>query len=85
MYGDRVHDSVLKSGDNESGITIHLVDLEYDHGPIVSQTKVCVSPDDSVSSLRNRIQREEHSFWIKTIERIRKGEIDLSKISFETL
>jgi phosphoribosylglycinamide formyltransferase-1 len=85
MYGDRVHDSVLKSGDKETGITIHLVDLEYDHGSIVSQTKVCVSPGDSVSSLRNRIQKEEHSFWIRTIERIRKREIDLGEISMKTL
>ena len=85
MYGDRVHDSVLKSGDNESGITIHLVDSEYDHGEIVSQTKVCVSPDDSVSSLRSRIQNKGDSLWIKTIERIRKGEIDLGAISMKAL
>ena len=85
MYGDKVHESVLKARDYESGITIHLVDSEYDHGYVVSQTKVRVSPGETVNSLRNKIQNKEHSFWISTIERIRTGEIDLDEIAVKNL
>jgi phosphoribosylglycinamide formyltransferase-1 len=40
MYGRKVHEAVLASGDTESGVTIHLVDEVYDHGKIVAQDKV---------------------------------------------
>ncbi len=51
MYGDYVHSAVLSAGDDESGITIHLVDAEYDHGPTVCQAKIPVLPRDTVDSL----------------------------------
>ena len=79
MYGDYVHSAVLNAGDKESGITIHLVDTEYDQGPTVSQIKIPVLPRDTVDSLRSRVQRKEHFFWVETIERIRTGDIDLDE------
>ena len=79
MYGDYVHSAVLNAGDKESGITIHLVDREYDQGPTVSQVKIPVLSKDTVDSLRSRVQQREHSFWVETIERIRTGDIDLDE------
>jgi len=80
MYGDRVHEAVVKDGSNESGITIHLVDEDYDNGAIVSQKIVVVDPFGGVDSVRDEIQRHEHNFWIETLNKIQKGEIDLDNV-----
>lgn len=80
MYGDLVHEEVIAQRDRQSGITIHIVDEEYDHGPVVSQVRVLVDRDDSIDSLRNRIQSREHGFWIETLNKIQSGEIDLDKL-----
>ena len=47
MYGRKVHEAVLAAGDKETGCTIHIVDAEYDHGPIVAQARVPVEPGDT--------------------------------------
>ena len=60
MYGSRVHEAVLTSGDKESGCTVHLVDAGTDTGPILLQKKVPVLPDDTAESLSERIHKEEH-------------------------
>ena len=80
MYGDLVHEEVISEGDRESGITIHVVDEEYDNGPVVAQVRVLVNTEDTIDSLRNRIQSREHDFWIDTLIKIQSGEIDLDKL-----
>ena len=62
MYGMRVHEAVLASGASETGITIHLVDGDYDRGAILAQCRVPVLPDDSPGSLAARVLAREHSF-----------------------
>lgn len=47
MYGNRVHEAVLTAGEEETGVTIHMVDEEYDHGAIVAQCLVPVMADDT--------------------------------------
>ncbi|HZL99312.1 MAG TPA: phosphoribosylglycinamide formyltransferase, partial [Planctomycetota bacterium] len=47
LYGERVHAAVLSAGDRESGCTVHVVDDEYDHGPVVAQRRVPVLPGDT--------------------------------------
>lgn len=58
-YGDRVHAAVLERGCWFSGCTVHYVDDEYDHGPIVLQRCVEVAPDDTVETLAARVFAEE--------------------------
>lgn len=58
-YGDRVHQSVLESGDKVSGCTVHLCDSIYDHGAIIDQLEVPVLEDDTVSSLAARVFVQE--------------------------
>jgi folate-dependent phosphoribosylglycinamide formyltransferase PurN len=60
MYGSRVHAAVLASGAQESGCTVHLVDEEYDRGPILAQRRVPVLPDDTVETLAARVLASEH-------------------------
>ena len=81
MYGDLVHAAVINADETESGVTIHLVDQNYDQGTIIAQVKIPIDPQDTVDSLREKIQTKEHSFWIETIEKIRTGEIDLDALT----
>lgn len=60
MWGHHVHEAVLKSGETESGCTIHLVDAGCDTGKILVQKKVPVLADDNVDSLYARIAPKEH-------------------------
>ncbi len=55
MYGHHVHEAVLEFGAKVSGCTVHLVDNEYDHGPIVLQRVVPVLPDDTPELLAQRV------------------------------
>ena len=80
MYGSRVHEAVLRAGENETGVTIHIIDEEYDTGPIIAQTAISVTGDDTVDSLSKRVLETEHSFLVETIGKIDSGEIDLDNL-----
>ena len=60
MYGRRVHAAVLAAGDAESGPTVHLVDEEYDRGPVLAQARVPVLAGDTPESLAARVLEAEH-------------------------
>jgi phosphoribosylglycinamide formyltransferase-1 len=77
MYGDRVFEAVLEAGEPESGISIHLVDPEYNTGPIVRQCRVPVLPGDSLNDLKDRMRAREKEFVVETLAGIAKGEIRL--------
>jgi len=55
FYGSRVHQGVLDYGCKLTGCTVHFVDDEYDHGPIVAQQSVSVESGDDVKSLAARV------------------------------
>lgn len=75
MYGDRVHEAVLRSGDPFTGATVHFVEGDYDTGPMISQVKVALEADDTVETLRERVQRAERSHYLDVLRRIASGEI----------
>ena len=77
MYGMRVHEAVLAAGERESGATIHLVDGEYDRGPILAQDSVPVLEGDTADSLQARVIQVEHRLYAVTLQRIAVGEIGL--------
>ncbi|MGY8987225.1 MAG: phosphoribosylglycinamide formyltransferase [Flavobacteriales bacterium] len=70
MFGENVHQSVIESGEKESGITIHYVNNNYDEGGVILQEKCSVSEDETVESLSEKIKKLEHEFFPKTIEKI---------------
>ncbi|MGB7538162.1 MAG: phosphoribosylglycinamide formyltransferase [Anaerolineales bacterium] len=78
MYGPAVHAAVLAAGDKETGVTIHLVDREYDHGDIIAQCRVPVRENDTPESLAERVLRREHVFLVETLQRILDGGISLT-------
>ena len=68
MYGDYVHKAVLENKDLESGITIHLVNEEYDKGKILTQEKINIEGIKKLEELRNKIHELEHKSYPKVIE-----------------
>lgn len=78
MYGERVHRSVLASGDKKTGATVHLVDEEYDQGPVLAQVETQVLPHDDPESLANRVLPLEHRLYVDVLEAISRGDIPLS-------
>jgi len=81
MYGAHVHEAVLKAGERETGVTIHLVDDEYDHGAVVAQANVPVEPTDTAVTLAARVQAREQNLYPETLRRIVAGEIDLDRLT----
>ncbi len=69
MYGDRVHEAVLRDKVSVTGATVHLVTEEYDEGPILTQAPVDVLASDDVSSLRTRVQLAEKKLLIEWLSR----------------
>ena len=72
MYGRKVHEAVIAAGETVSGITIHLVDEEYDHGKIIAQREVPVLPGDSVDDLQQRITQAEPPFFVDVLKSLSK-------------
>ena len=77
MYGRHVHEAVIAAGERQSGITIHLVDEEYDHGPVVAERAVPVEPGDTPETLARRVQALEPDFFVATLRRIAEGSVML--------
>jgi len=72
MYGMRVHEAVISSGETESGPSVHLVDSQYDHGPVLAQEKVPVLPEDTAETLQKRVLAVEHVLLPRAIQEIAK-------------
>ena len=77
MYGRRVHEAVIAAGARESGICIHLVDEEYDRGPVIARRSVPVMPGDTAETLQARVTALEPALYVETLRRIAGGEIAL--------
>jgi phosphoribosylglycinamide formyltransferase-1 len=67
FYGDRVHQAVLESGQTVSGATVHLVDNEYDAGPVYMRETVPVLPGDTVETLAARVFEAENVLYPRAI------------------
>ena len=68
MYGMKVHDAVVQSGNNYSGITIHLVNEHYDDGRILKQFKIHIPQPANPETLAQAIHELEHQHFSKTVE-----------------
>jgi phosphoribosylglycinamide formyltransferase 1 len=67
FYGSRVHAAVLASGDTETGATVHLVDADYDSGPVLAQVRVPIRPGDQVGDVEERVKAAERELVIATL------------------
>jgi phosphoribosylglycinamide formyltransferase-1 len=78
MYGDNVHEAVLKSGESETGVTIHTIDGEYDRGKVLAQERVKVVEGDTISSLSERVKAVEVSLYPRVLNDLVTGRITTS-------
>ncbi|HXV01239.1 MAG TPA: phosphoribosylglycinamide formyltransferase [Caulobacteraceae bacterium] len=77
MYGRRVHEAVIAAGETISGASVHLVDDEYDHGPVLAQVEVPVIAADDAQSLEARVTAAEPRLLVETLRRIASGDLRL--------
>ena len=68
MYGERVHKAVLENKEKYSGITLHLVDEEMDHGKILFQSSFALSDDETLESLEAKIHIREQADYPRIAE-----------------
>jgi len=77
MYGDRVHRAVIDNQETTSGASVHIVTAEYDQGPVLNQQQAQLEKDETVASLREKIQKLEGKLYVETLRKIISGEITL--------
>ncbi len=77
MYGHHVHEAVLAYGAKITGVTVHFVDNEYDHGPIIWQQPVPVFDDDTPDSLAARVFAAELEAYPNVLRQLAAGRIVL--------
>lgn len=70
LYGDKVHQSVINSGDKQSGATVHFINKEYDEGPIISQQIVKLSKNETIESLKKKVQSIEGELYLNSVNKI---------------
>ena len=74
-FGDYVHQAVLQYGAKVTGCTVHFVDNEYDHGPVILQKAIDVFETDTVSSLNDRVFEVERVAYPEAIQLLAEGKI----------
>jgi phosphoribosylglycinamide formyltransferase 1 len=77
MYGHHVHEAVLEHGAKVSGCSVHLVDDQYDHGPIVAQRAVEVKADDTPETLAARVFEQECELYPEVIRAFVDGRVSV--------
>ena len=75
MYGNFVHEAVVAAGEKESGITIHYVDEQYDHGNIIFQASCPIVEGDTAGTVAAKIHLLEHQHYPAIIDTILKRKI----------
>ncbi|HEY4155175.1 MAG TPA: phosphoribosylglycinamide formyltransferase [Puia sp.] len=78
MYGNAVHQAVISAGEKESGISIHKVDEQYDHGQVLFQARCPVSAEDTAETLAQKIHALEHAHYPEQIARWMESKLSLN-------
>jgi phosphoribosylglycinamide formyltransferase 1 len=75
LYGEKVHQAVLDYGAKITGVTVHFIDEEYDHGPVIYQATAPVQDNDDAHTLAARVLTVEHASLWRVCEAISQGRI----------
>ena len=67
MYGSNIHKAVKENRENETGITIHFVNKEYDKGDFLFQSRVKISENDTLNEIASKVSELEHLYFPKVI------------------
>lgn len=77
LYGHFVHEAVIQSGVKVTGCTVHFVDDEYDHGPIIMQEPVRVEFDDTPDTLAEKVQAMERKIYPEAVRAFFEGRLEI--------
>lgn len=72
MYGMNVHEAVKAANEKHSGITIHLVNANYDEGAILFQARTTLNEDDSAEEIAAKVLQLEHKYFPRIIDALCK-------------
>lgn len=75
MYGEKVHEAVFKEGVKVTGCTVHFVDNQYDHGPIIAQKAVYINEDDNVETIAEKVVGAERELYPRVIDAFVRGKL----------
>ena len=75
MYGMHVHEAVVQKGCRVTGCTIHFVDNEYDHGPIIEQVPIRVGPADTAADVQRKVFEQECEVYPRVIQQLAKASL----------
>jgi phosphoribosylglycinamide formyltransferase 1 len=75
--GLEAQEQAFAYGVSVTGCTVHFVDEELDHGPIVAQRAIAVLESDDAASLSARILKEEHLAYTEAIARVVSGDYEV--------
>jgi phosphoribosylglycinamide formyltransferase-1 len=78
MYGIHVHEAVINNGAKTTGVTVHIVDDEYDHGPIVLQRSIEVASNDTPALLAEKVLKIEHALYPEAIRLFAEGRVKIN-------
>ncbi|MGA1195913.1 MAG: phosphoribosylglycinamide formyltransferase [Candidatus Latescibacterota bacterium] len=84
MYGKRVHQAVLDHRCAITGVTVHMVDGEYDHGQVIAQEIVPVLRGDTADTLARRVLQMEHRLYPSVVRRLARGQIRMTGHGIKT-
>jgi phosphoribosylglycinamide formyltransferase-1 len=72
MYGDKVHQAILDAGEEESGITIHFINENFDEGEPIHQSRFKIEKGDDIEMIKFKGQQLEHLHYPKVVEQLLK-------------
>jgi phosphoribosylglycinamide formyltransferase-1 len=72
MYGEKVHQAVIQSGDKQTGISIHFVNDHYDEGEIIFQASFEIQPGDTAQSIAQKVHALEYKHFPRVIAEVIK-------------
>ena len=75
--GQEAVDDALEYGAKLTGVTVHFVDEQVDHGPIIFQEPVGVAPFDTPATLHDKIQRVEHRIYPRIVDAFARGKLEV--------
>jgi phosphoribosylglycinamide formyltransferase-1 len=77
MYGRRVHEAVAAAGARVTGATVHIVDADYDQGPVLASRRVLLAPGDDAETIEHKVTAIEPALLVETLQRICEGSLAL--------
>ena len=77
MYGRRVHEAVAAAGAAVTGASVHIVDADYDQGPVIASRRVPLAPGDDAETIERKVTAIEPALLVETLQGICAGRLVL--------